>query len=97
MSGGNVSVVAQKASEAAWSSFNLVKGFGTSLFGKVTEALQIPQQSLVHENQDQIEIETEERKEPMYYKAEVLGEGAQSTTEESQQKSPAKDKIKVAL
>lgn len=42
MSGGNVSVVAQKASEAAWSSFNLVKGFGTSLFGKVTEALQIP-------------------------------------------------------
>jgi hypothetical protein len=43
MSGGNVSVVARKASEAAWSSFNLVKGFGSSLFGQVKEALQIPE------------------------------------------------------
>ena len=33
ISGGNVSAVAQKATEAAWSSFNLVKGFGSSLFG----------------------------------------------------------------
>lgn len=33
ISGGNVSAVAQKATEAAWSSFNLVKGFGSSFFG----------------------------------------------------------------
>jgi hypothetical protein len=32
-SGGNVSAVTQKATEAAWSSFNLVKGFGSSFFG----------------------------------------------------------------
>jgi hypothetical protein len=42
MSGGNVSIAAQKASEVAWSSFSMMKGFGSSLFGQVKEALQIP-------------------------------------------------------